>query len=321
MQSARTVVVALVVAMSVAACGDDGGGGGADGGGFLDGASLRDGDVMAVDGTTAGGATLAGDFRMVSMTVDTGSGALTTSANDDPPTLVGAARFTATGDDTLDMHVTFDFLPSGVPGGLPEVDDLSVVVEDETHLAIGSTGDFAYYVYAVTDEGLTLTQDAEDPRNGSSEAPVAIDLARIDPGASMVIGTWNVTTVTIAGPRVVTPETCTENRSGQWQKYTMSFELSGLFEAITLNRIENFSDDTCSTSTGMQQDRMLGFVHEDGDTMTWWAVNEGDPEASGMRLSFSLTRSADVLSLTRTGCLPVGDCEGDGPAAIEMRLR
>jgi len=265
------------------------------------------------------GADLFGNWLIQSWTENSSGGGLTTfAANTTPPSIRGGLSFEPAASD-LSFTVMFGFLEDGAPTDLPSSNTMSAVVEDADHVLL----DDVVFNYAVDGDELTLTLDEMDSRNVDVDAstPTKVVAQRLVAANYPIIGTWDLTSWTPSGGSAVSPDDCMAMEGGGgYEKFTMDLVVDDLLVLTLTSTSREFSDDACTMETGSGSETNLGFADQEADALRLWMVNAGDPTSSGMYLEFTTTGTT-TLDMTRTGCLPIPDCTGEGPQALVWQRR
>lgn len=267
------------------------------------------------DGATA--EDYAGTWLITSMTVPDTFGTVTVTRDGSPMSLRGDVVFAPTGDTTAAMHVRQIALEDGVPTGGPMSAAMTVEVEDGRWIVTEDSGQVTVFTTALhAGEHLVLTADPADPRHTAEEPPLEVVAMKAPAWGSATVGVWDLVMMETPGEDMIA-NMCTELSPGQqWGKAQMMIVIDGhlIFERwLTVAR---YADPMCSELVSMAQSPQRGLAEEEDGVLRLWAY-EGE---RGEYLSFAIAQE-QVMTLTRTGCLPMPGCAEEAPTTVVVSSR
>jgi hypothetical protein len=256
-----------------------------------------------------------GMWLMTATTFETDTGPMTLERNGTPLGLRGDAVFAATGPATGSLDIRQVLLDDGLIASEITAFVAPVMLEGSRWLLTEQGGGVVVFQTALTGDHLVLTLDADDPRTTAENPPRSVELDRVPPWTTAVVGAWQLVSLTNASGTIVA-NTCTAIGPDTWATMGMdiTFGMRHLFEREMT--VTQFSDEQCTVPTGSQSSVQTGFAEEEGSaTLRIWGVEGSNAEYQ----AFSIAIAGTDATLTRTACLPQPDCEDSAPITVVVR--
>jgi len=291
--------LAVLVAVASGCGGDDGG----------------NPDAAIDAGPTA--ADFDGTWLMTSLTVATPSGPVTLGRDGTPQGVRGDVVFGATGPAAATLSVRQAILADGLLGGEVDWFTVDVALEAGRWLLTDPDDEVLVFTTEVTGDHLVLTLDPTDPRLTATDPPSRIVLDRVTPWSTTTVGAWDLVSITLPAMGTVTAGTCTAAGGGGAKiAMVVTFSERLLFQRVMTTTV--YADAQCTTQTQLQTSTQTGYAEEEGDALLrMWGYENGEGEYQ----RFTMARAADVVTLTRTDCLPQPACATEAPTAVVVRRR
>lgn len=295
----RRLLVSILVACSVAACGDGEGCPETDAGTTFQGEAYE----------------LAGLWQFASFSMkDAETSAVTTLTRDGTSASVrGDALFAATGPTSGILSIRLVRLVEGLLADSVLVQEHLVDIEGDRWLIHTNTGGTEVFLRTIEGDRFTLVLDESDPRNAGESGVYTsgIVLQRVQP-MSRTYGSWNLVTLTEASG-TTTAGACTA-RSADWAIIEQNVLIDPRLGVHQDTTIRAYSDDGCHTLTGTMRSEGAGFAEENGDQVTLFLEGDGDP----VTVTFSFAITEPNMTMTRTACLPLPGCEMNTPTSVTL---
>lgn len=257
-----------------------------------------------------------GTWLIESMTVPTEAGELTLTRDGVPDAIRGDVVFTATGDTTATMNARQVLLVQGLPADQVSSTDLAVAVEEGRWVLTETDGVTVFDVMKHDGDALMLTVDLTDPRTTTTNPPREIMVRRVTPWGTACVGAWDLVSMTSAGG-TITANVCTELVAGQrWGKLQMAVSFDGRLLFSRTMTMTTYADAACTSLVSTESSLQAGLAEEDaGAALRIWAL-EGD---NAEHLAFTISEVGEVMTLTRTACLPMPSCASEAPTTVVVR--
>jgi len=259
-----------------------------------------------------------GLWLIMSMTVNDNGSPLTVTRDGTSQAVRGDVLWTGTGDTAATMQARQTLLVDGLMAGPVYQTDLTGLVEADRWVLTDEGGEVTVFTLAQDGDHMDLTLDPTDPRMTAVDPPTAISLHRVTPWSSTSVGDWDLVSITVGG-QTLAADTCIEVQTGLvWGKITMVISIDDRLVFTRTMTSTAYSDANCTVQANQQVSVQAGYGEEETDTtLRMWAYENGNAQF----LEFSMAIAADVLTLTRTSCLPLPGCTDGTPTEVIVQRR
>jgi hypothetical protein len=256
----------------------------------------------------------AGFWLMTSIEVTTPTGSMTLERDGDPG-VRGDVVFTATGAESGTLDVRQVLLDAGLVASEIMAMGAEVALEGDTWLLTEQGGGVIVFDSALAGDHLVLTVDADDPRTTATDPPQRIELDRVPPWTTTVVGGWQLVSITLPSG-TIPANTCLELAPGTWGTVQMNilFSTRHLFMREMIQT--RYSDEQCTALVDTTTSTQDGYAEEENDaTLRIWGIEAGVAEYQ----AFTMVLAGEEATLTRTACLPQPACEDSAPLTVVVR--